>query len=108
MPPLEKIPIGARVLVVPPPVRDEEIRSDFLNFAQAMPSNVNTITSHVQDIMAQVKQEVGPHNPQHASTMSSHLRDFTRLNPHMFFGSKEGEDPKTFFMRSTRSFFLWV
>ena len=34
-------------------------------------------------------------NP-HASTMSSRIREFSRMNPPVYFGSKSNEDPKEF------------
>ena len=37
--------------------------------------------------------EVVPRENQHASTIASHLMDFTRMNPPIFFGSKVDEDP---------------
>ncbi|TMW98660.1 hypothetical protein EJD97_003682 [Solanum chilense] len=40
--------------------------------------------------------EVEPRVPQHGSTMASHLRDFTRINPPMFFGLRSNEDPQDF------------
>ena len=33
---------------------------------------------------------------QHVITMACHLRDFTRMNPLRFLGSKEGEEPQEF------------
>ena len=38
---------------------------------------------------AQANREV-----EHGSTMTSRLRDFTTMNPPMFYGSKMNEDPK--------------
>ena len=35
--------------------------------------------------------------PQHANTMASHLRDFAKMNPPMFYGSRSDEDPQDFF-----------
>ena len=45
---------------------------------------------------AQVNREVGPQMAPHASTMASPKRDFTRMNPPMFYGSKVDEDPQDF------------
>ena len=44
----------------------------------------------------QVNWEVGPRMVQHGSTTTSHLRDFTRINPLMFFGSYVDENPQYF------------
>ena len=44
----------------------------------------------------QANQEVAPLVDQNASTMVSHMRDFTRMNPPILFGSKAKEDPKDF------------
>ncbi|XP_049406320.1 uncharacterized protein LOC125869987 [Solanum stenotomum] len=60
----------------------EEIRSAFLTLAQAM--------------MAQVNRDVGPRVNAIESTMASRLRDFVRMNPPIFLGSKVGVDPQDF------------
>ena len=73
-----------------------QIRADFLNLAQSMISQASVVTSQVQAMTAQVNSEVGRRVPQHANTMASHLRDFTRMNPLMFFGSRSDEDPQDF------------
>lgn len=53
---------------------------------------------HPQDqtITAQANREVVPREKQHASTIASCLRDFTRINPPKYFGSKVDEDPQDF------------
>lgn len=56
-----------------------EIRSDFLSLSQSM-------TTQAQAVNTQVK----------ASTLASRLRDFTRMNSHMFFGSKVDKHPLDF------------
>ena len=84
VPLLEQIAISDHVSVAPPLMSDGEITEDFLNLAQAMTSKDNVVTSQVQSMMAQVNQEVGPRMTQHARTMASYLRDFTRMNPPMF------------------------
>ena len=49
-----------------------------------MTSQANVVTSEVQAMTTQVYGEVATRVPQHASTMASRLRDFTRMNPPMF------------------------
>ena len=61
-----------------------------------MNSQANGVTSQVKAMMAQVNLKVGPHVPQHSSTMESRLRVFTRMNPPMFHRSKAEEDPQDF------------
>ena len=43
---------------------------------------------------AQMNWEVGHRMPPHAITMASCLRDFTRMNPPMFYRSRSDEDPQ--------------
>ena len=54
------------------------------------------VSDNSMAMMAQVNREVLPRENQHASTMATHLRDFTRINPPMYFGSKVDEDPQDF------------
>ena len=85
VPQIEQYPINGQIPVVPPPMTDGEIRAAFINLSQAITSKANNVTSQVQVMTSQVNREVGPQVPQHSSTMASRLRDFTRMNPHMFF-----------------------
>ena len=91
--------MGDRVPVVPPLMTDGEIRTTFISLAQEMTYKANVVTSKVQAIKAQVNREVGPRVPQHANTKVSHLREFTRMSPPMFFWSRSNEDPHSL-MRS--------
>ena len=61
-----------------------------------MTSLANIITFLVQVMTTQANGEVGLRLPQHANTMASRLRDFTRMNHPLFYGSKEDEDPQDF------------
>ncbi|XP_015075520.1 uncharacterized protein LOC107019612 [Solanum pennellii] len=61
---------------------DCEVRAALLQMAHA-------ITTQAQAITAQANMEVVSRDNQHASTMASLLRDFMRINPLMFFGSKD-------------------
>ena len=44
----------------------------------------------------QMNMKAGPWVPHHCSTMESHLIDITSMNPPIFFGWKEDEDPQDF------------
>ena len=54
------------------------------------------ITTQPQAITTQAKKEMVPRENQHASTMSSRLMYFTRMNAPIFLGSKFDEDPQYF------------
>ncbi|XP_049397379.1 uncharacterized protein LOC125861555 [Solanum stenotomum] len=52
--------------------------------------------------MAQVNQDMRPRINANESTMALRLRDFVRMNPLIFLGSKVGEDPQEFLDESNR------
>ena len=60
VPLLQEVAIGDQVSVVPLLMTDGDIRQAFLNLAQAMTSQSNPITSHVQAMIAKVNREIGP------------------------------------------------
>ncbi|XP_049368005.1 uncharacterized protein LOC125832861 [Solanum verrucosum] len=81
----EQVPLGNQgneVLVVPLDMTNEEIRSAYLTLARAM--------------MAQANRDVGTRVNANESTVALRLRDFVRMNPPIFLGSKVGEDPQEF------------
>ena len=45
---------------------------------------------------AQANREIVPQENQHVATMAYCLRDFTRINPPTFYGSKVEENPQDF------------
>lgn len=49
------------------------------------------MTTKAQAMTAQANREVGPFVNQNDSAMAPPLRDFTRINPRMFYGSKVNE-----------------
>ena len=73
---------GEKVPVSPPHMTNQEIRADFLTFAKAMTDQTN--------------KDVGPSMNVLESTMDSILRDFVRMNPSIFLGSRVGQDPQEF------------
>ena len=66
---------------------DGEVREEVIQMAQSIPTHDQTIT-------AQANWEVVTWENQHASTMATNLRDFTRMNPPMFFRSNVDENPR--------------
>ena len=54
------------------------------------------ITVQAEDIKAQATREDFPREIPHTITMASRLRDFTRMYPPVYFGSKTNEDPQEF------------
>ncbi|XP_069154426.1 uncharacterized protein [Solanum lycopersicum] len=64
--------------------------------AQAMTTQAQVATIQSQAMTAQANREVAPRVYQQVSTMASRLRDFTRINPPTFYGSKVDEDPHEF------------
>ena len=45
---------------------------------------------------AQANRDVPPRPHQQVTTISSHLTDFTMMNPSIFYGYKVDEDPREF------------
>ena len=54
------------------------------------------ITTQANSIIAQATRQGDPRGNLHASTMASRLRDFTRMNPPVYFESRTIEDPQEF------------
>ena len=86
--------MGDQYLVVTLPMMDGEIREDIFYFDQEW--HLKFLTSQVKAMTDQVNREGEPRGPKQANTMASHWRDFTRMNPSMFFSSKSNEDPQDF------------
>ena len=77
-----------------PVITDNEVRTTFLNLFQAMTTQDQVLTTQIQAITTQENREVSPYVNQNSSTMASRVRDFTRINPPIFFESKVNEDPQ--------------
>ena len=68
--------------MVPSEMTSEEIRVALLTLAQALTTHVN--------------RGIVPRENVVESTMTSRVRDFVRINPHIFLVSKVGEDHQEF------------
>ena len=73
---------------------DGEIRSVFLCLSQAMSNQYQEVATEAHSMTSQAHREVGPRVQRNDSTMASHLKNFKRMNPLMFHGSKVNEDPQ--------------
>ena len=75
---------------------DRDIRSSFLSLAKAMTTQAHAVVTQSKFMKDQENPEVRPCVKHNACNMASHLRDFTRMNPPMFFWYKVNQDPKDF------------
>lgn len=66
----------------PPELSNKDIREALLALARAVTTQVNLSMVPRENVVE--------------STMTSRLRDFVRMNPPIFLGSKVGEDPEEF------------
>ena len=87
-------------LVNSPSMTDSEVKEALFQMAQV-------VTTQAKAIMAHDNREVAPRVNEHVSTAASHLRDFTRMDPPKYIGSKVHMDPKISLMISIRFFLLW-
>ena len=87
VPPQVQAAVNDQVLINPPAITDSEVRAPMLQMAE-------DITTQDQDVTIQDNREVVTRENQHASTMARRLRDFTKINPPIFFRSKVDEDPQ--------------
>ena len=69
-------------------------KGGFPNLIQVISTQCRFVTTQAQAMMAQANREIGNSVNKISSSMDSHLRDFTRMNPPMFCGSKVNEDPQ--------------
>ena len=78
----------------PPPLMNENIRDSLFQIPQSINTQAQATTTQAQAMTAQANSEVIPRAHQQVTTMASHVRDFTRMNPPTFYGSKVEEDPQ--------------
>ena len=75
---------------------EAEIRAILARMAQAMTTQAQVATVQIQATTSQANREVALRVHQQVSIMASPLRDFTRMNPPTFYGSKVDEYPQEF------------
>ena len=80
----------------PPPMTEAEIRVILDQMDQSMTTQAQTETNQAHAMTAQSNRDVAPRPHQQVSTMASRLRDFTRMNPPTFYGSKFDNYPQEF------------
>ncbi|XP_015072581.1 uncharacterized protein LOC107016703 [Solanum pennellii] len=81
--------VGEQVPVNPIALTNGEVRTTLVQMGQAITIQAHAITS-------QTTRESAPWENLHASTMASRQRDFTRMNPSVYFRSRTNEDPQEF------------
>ena len=86
-----QLPLQDQAPVILPPMQDGEIRSTFVTFRQAMSTQDQVVATQYQAMKDLENWKVGPRVQQQTNTMASHLRDFKKMNPPMFVGSKVNE-----------------
>ena len=69
------------------------MRAILSQMAQAMTTQAQASTVHAHALTAQPNPDVSAHPHEQLTTMASHLRDFTGMNPPTFYGSNVDEDP---------------
>ncbi|TMX03162.1 hypothetical protein EJD97_017964 [Solanum chilense] len=75
---------------------EEEIANAGVPPHGAIITQAQAASTQAQAMTTQANREVVPRAHQKVATMDSHLRDFTQMNPHTFYGSKVEEDPQEF------------
>ena len=81
--PIYNVEGGNEVLVVHPILTNQKIREALISITRAVITEAYLSTNPRANLV-----EI---------TMTSRLSDFVRINPHIFLGSKVGEDQKVFF-----------
>lgn len=79
--------------VDPSAMSNDEVKSTFQMLAHPLEAQANSYIGH----------HVNPN----MSTVASRLRDFGRMNPHEFLGSKVEEDPQRFIDEVSKYLMLW-
>ena len=64
--------------------------------SQPMTTQAQVAMVQAPAMTAQANRNVAPHHHQQVTTMASLLRNFTRMNPPIFYGTKVDEDPQEF------------
>lgn len=82
--------------VNPPFLMNQNIRDTFSKWPKSLLPNNKPPTTQDNAMIAQTSREVVHLPHQKVSTISSHLKDKTRMNSSTFYGSKVEADPQDF------------
>uniref|UniRef100_M1DF71 Gag-pol polyprotein n=1 Tax=Solanum tuberosum TaxID=4113 RepID=M1DF71_SOLTU len=77
-------------------VEEENVNQGVPQGNQAPQDGQAMVNPMVENLTQEKFRDIGPTVNPNVNSVSSRLRDFTRMNPPMFFGSKVGEDPQEF------------
>ena len=94
--PLEVDANVERSLDNPPPMTKAEMRSTLSQMDQAMTTKAQEATVQAQSITSQANHDIAPHSLQQVTTMACHVRDFSQINPHIFYASRVEVNPREF------------
>ena len=75
-----------------PPLTEAEIRAILAQMSQAMTTQAQDATIQAQPMTTQAYRDIALRPFQQVTTMASHLRDFSLLNPPTLYGCKFDED----------------
>ncbi|TMX04331.1 hypothetical protein EJD97_009754, partial [Solanum chilense] len=88
VPPLEENTNVDKAPANPTPMMEAEMRNILAQMAKAMPSQAQPATVQSQSMMSQANRDTAPRSYQQVTSMTSRVRDFSRMNPPTFYGSK--------------------
>ena len=72
------------------------MRTILVRIAKAMTTQAQAATVQAQAMKVQANRDISPHPHQQVTTVDSNLRDFSRINPPIFYGYKIYEYPYEF------------
>ena len=96
VPPLDENATVNKAPANPPPTMEAHMRSILSQMVQVMTTQAQATKVQAQAMTTQANRDVAPCPHQQVTSIASHLREFTRMNPPTFYGPKVDEYPKEF------------